>query len=287
MKILITGTNGFLGRKLFTSLKDKYEVYGTSRRMSCLQERIYLVDLLDEKEPEKIIEETSPDILINTASIVDVDKCEKNNKLAHKTHISLTEKLVRLCNNNKIKLIQFSSDYVFSGEEDGYLVSSKKRPINYYGQTKSSGEDIILKSSNNSTIVRPTWLYGFNSLEDKNNFVLNVLNRLSQDKEVILDNRRIKYPLLIDDVSKAVQEIIEFGYNGIFHISGKDETTKYSMGLKIAKMFGFQENLVIGKDLNEINRPYKIKFLDGWPKTTGLDEGLKLIKKQMEEFKRK
>ena len=284
MKILITGTDGFLGKKLFNLLAKKYETFGITRKEN--RENIFSLDITDNKKANEIFNKIKPEILIHTAALVDVEKCEKEKELAFKVNTEATENIAKICKKPNIKMIYISTDYVFSGKEESYSIKSTPNPISYYGETKLLGEKAVQSLLNNYIIIRPTILYGFNSAEDKKNFVLNTINKLKNNEQVILDNKRIKYPLLIDDVAKTISKLIETNYQGIFHISGPDAVTKYEFGKKIARVFSLPEEKIIGENLKEQYRPYKVRFENqSIVKVLNLEQGLNLIKKQMREAK--
>lgn len=284
MKILITGIDGFLGKKLFSSLGKEYDTYGTSRRIIQQSGNIHPLDILDKNKSLELIIQIQPQILIHNAAIVNVEKCEEEKKLAYDTHVTATKNLAEICQKSDIKMIYFSTDYVFSGKDKEYGIDSKKNPINYYGETKSIAEDSIKSIMKDYLIIRPGLLYGFNDINDKKNLVLDIIKKLKNGEEIVLENNRIRYPLVIDDVSRAVGESINANYQGILHISGTEGLTKYEFGQKIAEVFNLPNNKIIGKDLNEPNRPYHIKLLNCWPGALSLIQGLNLVKKQIERY---
>lgn len=277
-KILITGADGFLGNKIFEDFSRDYEVYGTSRNIE--SEKIFPMNLRNPLELKSLIEKLQPSILIHTAALVDVDKCERDKDLAYEVNYKATEEIAKLCGEFGIKMIYFSTDYIFSGNELSYSVNSKPNPINYYGETKLMGEEAVKKFVEDYVIIRPTILYGF-SPSNKKNLVLDIVSKINSKTEIILDNKRVKYPLLIDDVSKAVKKIIVSNFTGLIHLSGPSEVTKYDWGIKIAEVFSLPLEKIKGKDLNETNRPFKVKFEDNYIKALNLEDGLNLIKNKV------
>ncbi|MBI2043096.1 NAD(P)-dependent oxidoreductase [Candidatus Pacearchaeota archaeon] len=281
MEILITGIDGFLGKKLFDILKKKYDVFGISRRNA--GENIFLADISEKNSIEKVIESVNPDVLVHSAALVDVETCEIEKTIAYKTNAEAMKIIAQICQKKRIKLVYFSSDYVFDGNpEVVYEIDSPRNPINYYGITKKAGEDFIFRLVQNHLIVRPTILYGFNNIKDRKNFVKEIIKKLERGSTIELDDQRKKYPLLIDDVAHGLVRLINTDSRGVFHMSGPDEVTKFQFGKIVAKVFSLDEELIVGKDLRETNRPYKIRFSDesmmGMHK---LIEGLEIVRSQM------
>ena len=116
MKILVLGANGNLGTSLVPKLieTNKYEVVPFTRR-DC--------NVMDLKDLKEKIEKVSPDVIINTVAYNKVDACEndlKEQELAIALNMRLPKNLALICEERNIKLIHFSTNYVFSGEKETY-----------------------------------------------------------------------------------------------------------------------------------------------------------------------
>ncbi len=282
MRILVTGTDGFLGKKLFSFLGNKHETFGVSRKQA--RDSVFLVDLSDKDKLSRLIEDIKPNVIIHAAALVDVEGCEIDRERAYKINVGCTENIIPLCKRYSIRLVYISTDYVFSGKEANYTSESEKDPLSYYGETKSIGEEKIKLDLEDFIILRPTILYGFNDINDKNNFVLKIVKKLNNNEELVLDNERVKYPLLIDDVARAIEALIAQNKKGVFHLTGSDAVTKEAWGRKIARVFNLSEDKIVGRDLKEPYRPQKVTFdlKKNIIKVLNLEEGIKLVKKQME-----
>ena len=282
MKILVTGIDGFLGKKLGKILNEKHEIFGTSRKG--FRKNVKMIDVTDVKKMSDYIRKTRTDVLVHNAAIVDVDFCEKEKGTAFEVNAKATGNLAEICKNNGTRMIYISSDYVFSGPDGGHSVNSKRAPLNNYGLTKKIGEDLIAGHLKNYAILRPTILYGFNDFLDDSNIVINLINRINRNEKIVLDNKRIKYPLLIDDVAHAVDKLISSDEIGTFHISGPTPVTRYNWGKAVAKAFNLPGRNIFGEDLKEINKAQNIKLLGNSFKTNNLERGLKLMRRQMENY---
>jgi dTDP-4-dehydrorhamnose reductase len=79
MKILIIGSSGSLGKKLFKLLKKKHQIVHTG-----LKKRKY--NLNNKKIIKNLLKIGNPEIVINCAGIVNIDECEKYKTLAYKSN---------------------------------------------------------------------------------------------------------------------------------------------------------------------------------------------------------
>ena len=75
--ILITGSEGQLGKSIYNAFHDKFKVLPTSRSLSNNLGPNYM-DITDKDNVQKIISKFKPDILINCAAFTNVDKSETN-----------------------------------------------------------------------------------------------------------------------------------------------------------------------------------------------------------------
>jgi dTDP-4-dehydrorhamnose reductase len=74
------------------------------------------------------------------------------------------------------KLVFYSSDYVFNGENDPYQETDQPDPICVYGRQKLEVEQKISELLDNYLICRIAWVYGHEN--PGKNFVLRLISTL-------------------------------------------------------------------------------------------------------------
>ena len=250
MKILITGASGFLGTKLFDILSRNHEIAGTyfTKKKNNLHA---FLDITSEIGVEKFISQVNPDAVIHTAALVNVDFCEVERDKAYKINVLGTQNVIKASKRINAKLIYISSDYVFDGENPPYRENDKCRPVNYYGETKLEGEEIVQKELDDFLIIRPTILYGFADEQDKTTYVTQVLEKLALAQPFGADTETVKYPILIDDVALAIKKLLELDEQGIYHVATQTPMTRYEWSQKIAEEYGYSKDII----RKEIARP--------------------------------
>lgn len=78
-------------------------------------------------------------------------------------------------------MIHISTDYVFDGTKNNpYIETDEPKPLSVYGETKLRGENAIINSGCDYTIIRTSWLY---SAIGKNFF--KTIQKLTSEKESI------------------------------------------------------------------------------------------------------
>ena len=138
MVILITGSNGSLGKEL-------KKIYPNSLTPSSKE-----LDITDRNAVFDYFKNNDIDIVIHAAALTKIRPCEENRTLAWKTNIEGTKNLVDavLESGHSIQFIYISTACVFDGHSEMYKESSTPYPENFYALTKLIGEHEVNKLSN-------------------------------------------------------------------------------------------------------------------------------------------
>ncbi|MBS5951941.1 MAG: NAD(P)-dependent oxidoreductase, partial [Clostridium sp.] len=185
MKILITGSKGQLGNELQDIVKTgEAEIGKVSENIKNAEIFPLDIDELDITKLEdvrRVLNEIKPDVVINCAAATNVDGCESNRDLAFKINAIGPRNLSLVCEEIGAKIVQVSTDYVFSGVGDTPLTEfDLTAPYSIYGKTKLKGEEYVREFSSKYYIVRTAWLYGYVG----KNFVYTMMNLGSQKDEL-------------------------------------------------------------------------------------------------------
>jgi UDP-glucose 4-epimerase len=153
MKILITGSSGYIGGCLFEFLKKKYYVYGIDKAVPKLkkQKNFFQCNLLNFNKIDKIINFIKPDIIIHLAAKSTIDFIKKKKEYIN-DNIIATKNILKSLKKNKIKNFIFSSTAaVYKTSNKALTETSRLKPDNIYGETKLSCERDIIKFLDRST----------------------------------------------------------------------------------------------------------------------------------------
>jgi dTDP-4-dehydrorhamnose reductase len=143
-KIVMTGGSGRFA-KVFRKVKKKEKILFPSRK---------LLDLKNFNSISKYIKKTKPNYLIHCAALSrPMDLHDKNIEESINTNIIGTSNIVRICSQEKIKLIYFSTNYVYPGIKGNYKENDPVLPINNYALSKFGGECAV-QMYDNSLILR-------------------------------------------------------------------------------------------------------------------------------------
>ena len=143
-KIIFTGGSGKFG-KVFKKLNSKKNIYYPSSN---------IFDVTNLKKMERLIKKIKPKIIIHAAAVSrPMDLHEKDIQKSISTNIIGTSNVVNLCQKYRIKLIYFSTNYVYPSKKGNYKEYNPLLPFNNYAWSKLGGECAV-HMLKNSLILR-------------------------------------------------------------------------------------------------------------------------------------
>ncbi len=143
-KIIVTGGDG----RFAQILKKKNKILN----LKFLSKK--KLNILSIKSIENIIKKHKPNIIIHTAGLSrPMDQHDKNIYKSIDLNIIGTANVVKLCKKYKIKLIYFSTNYVYDCIKGNFKETDGIKPINNYGLSKMGGEASVLMYKN-SLVLR-------------------------------------------------------------------------------------------------------------------------------------
>ncbi len=259
--ILVTGCTGRVARAIVRVLLNETEatIIMTSRGEVTLQtdvdERVIFkqLDPFDKKSIKECIHQHNITMIVNTAAVTNVDKCELDRETAWQVNVHLVELLTQVCRIHGLKLIQLSTDYVFDGENGPYTETDVPEPINYYGKSKLAAENIIRSAGIDYIIARTNVVF---SAEYTNSpdFVQWVLRNLSEKNDVRITTGQWCTPTLADNLATTIIRALTLNKSGLYHISGFDYVNRYQFAVAIANSFKYTSDRIIPVDSSELQQ---------------------------------
>ena len=191
--ILVTGGQGRFAKVLKKNNKF-LNLYFASKK-EC--------NILNIKSLEKIIKKLKPKIILHCAGLSrPMEIHQKNIEKSIDLNIVGTANVVKVCKKNNIKIIYFSTGYVYEGKKGNYSEKDPVKPFNNYGLSKLGGECAVLMYKN-SLILRITmtespFIYKKAYTNLKSNFMFH------------------------EDLVRILPKIIN--YKGILNVGGKTQS---------------------------------------------------------------
>jgi len=144
--ILVTGGQGRFAKVLKKNNKF-LNLYFASKK-EC--------NILNIKSLEKIIKKLKPKMILHCAGLSrPMEIHQKNIEKSIDLNIVGTANVVKVCKKNNIKIIYFSTGYVYEGKKGNYSEKDPVKPFNNYGLSKLGGECAVMMYKN-SLILRIT-----------------------------------------------------------------------------------------------------------------------------------
>ena len=239
-RIAITGCAGYIGRNLGIYLQKKgYSVCGIDNRLSPTSglppDGLHQADITNPEEIQSVLSMILPDIVVHTAGLSDLKKCESSHELALRTNVEGTRNIVNWIRDmaQKPRLLFMSSDYVFDGERGDYREDDVPNPQTFYGMTKLTSENDISSSLDDYIICRSAGVYGRGG-----NFFKFVSESIAEGREIEVFRDVQSTPTYIDYLLDCLGRLIEQDFRGVIHVAGRERVSRYEFALAVAEVLG-------------------------------------------------
>ena len=272
IKILITGSKGFVGKHLINNLKKKkFKLYTSDKNL------IYNNSLSNIPKTDFVIHLASKNFLTKN---LDDSKFLINN-------IKITNNIINYCINKNAKLI-FLSSYVYGNCNLPTNEKSMIKPSNIYSLSKVFAENLINYYVNNKEleciILRVFNLFGIN--QNKKFLIPMIIDQVINSKKIVINDISPSRDFLyIDDFIDLLNTIISKKFHSdVFNI-GSGKTYKLTKIIEIIQK-EFKTNLpIINRNLKRNNEIYisqadisKIRKKYKWSPKTSFNIGIRKIK---------
>jgi dTDP-4-dehydrorhamnose reductase len=223
MNVLLTGASGQVGKDLVHTCPDKINLLALDK---------HTLDISNHDNIKKIFNKFKPNLVINAAAYTSVENAEAEKELAYQINRNGVANIALACKTNNIRLIHYSTDYVFDGKNSfPYTTQYKPNPINVYGQSKLEGEKKALEINHGKTlIIRTSWIYSNHG----NNFVNTMLKLMNENESIEIITDQTGTPTWARSVAKITWRfVIHPEFNGVFNFSDSGSTTWFEFAKEI------------------------------------------------------
>ena len=225
--VIVTGANGILANEIKLNFSKKIKVFFYNKNK---------FNIRNYNQSYKICKIIKPKLIINTAAYTDTENSEQQKKDVNKTNVKGLENLIKISKLLDIKLIHFSSDYIFNGKKrKPYLETDKTKPLNYYGKSKLKGELLIKKHYyKNTMLFRTSLLYS----EFNKNILKTIIYNLKKNNDINFMHDVICSPTSANSLAKFLNFILInnlFKY-GIYNFCDSGYCSNYEYALYVKKL---------------------------------------------------
>ena len=207
---MILGASGRLGRALWACRPRTLEVTALTHAE---------LDVTDIQSLELLVALAHPEVVINAAAWTDVSGAQIQEAAAHAVNAAAPGAMGRLFARLGIRIVHFSTDYVFSGEgRDAWDESCRPQPraSGVYGMTKFNGERLLEESGVFGSIVRVGWLHS-----GERDFVSAILSAAAEGRLLSVTRSQVGTPTSTEALARwtwnALPELTKPDRLGVVH----------------------------------------------------------------------
>jgi dTDP-4-dehydrorhamnose reductase len=246
MKIVILGASGMLGNAIYRHLSENhtFNVYGTVRSENYLNffnEKLRAnleskIDVTNLPGLNSYLEKVKPDVVINCIGVI--KQISDKTKITDLLYLNsvFPHHLIKISKSLKFKLVQISTDCVFSGKKGNYSENDFADAEDLYGISKFLGE----LSAHPDAITIRTSIIGNELVGEHSllNWFLSQKNSIQGYTKAIFSG----FPTI--ELAEIIEKYIlsDLSLCGLFHVSS-DPISKYHLLKLIAKKY--QKNVEI------------------------------------------
>jgi dTDP-4-dehydrorhamnose reductase len=235
VKILLIGASGQLGGDLLRN-NPGHELVAPPRDE---------LDMARRGEATRAIERVRPELVINCSAFHQLTRCEEDPAQTFLVNAIAVRELAAACAVRDARLVTFSTDYVFGGEQrqEPYRENDAPAPVQLYGISRLAGERAALAyAPQHAVVIRTCGLYGRAGSKSRGgNFVDGRAAEARAGKRIeMASEQTVGAPTSSDDLSRAVFELISHpGLRpGIHHLVNEGTCTWYEFTREIARLAG-------------------------------------------------
>ena len=257
--VMVSGAHGQL-------VTDIIKILGKDSDFSVVSYDRRRLDVTDKLLLEQEFERIKPDFFIQGASYHVVEQINNNPTEACDVNVASLHYLSNLCYEYNTTLINFSTNYVFSGIKpmngdwgdwpgsEHYNENDTPHPVNLYGILKYAGEQVASASEKHYNI-RVSGLFGKTGSRAKNgmNFPyiikknLELNNRADHHEPVEVVADQVINVGYTADLARVIVEMMKQESNdkyGLYHLVNKGDCTWYEVAQQIAEILGYGKDKI-------------------------------------------
>jgi dTDP-4-dehydrorhamnose reductase len=212
------------------------------------------LDITDTDALARFFSETTPDVVINTVALIQVDAIEDDPVPAWQINAIGAGNVARALAQTSIpntRLVHISTNYVFGDTKDRYVEDDPVAPINSYGKSKAVGEELVQHYSERAGlpyhIVRTSWIFS----SQKKTFVDSVAQALLKGETIQAFTDQYGNLTYGPDLARAIVDdfVLMDRESGIYHLvndvkNARRAVSRYEIAIAIAGMLGIANSQV-------------------------------------------
>jgi dTDP-4-dehydrorhamnose reductase len=283
-KFFLLGSNGLLGSE-FKKILPQKKTLTLAKSNAKIKS-----NLKDFQKLKKIFLKYKFKYVINCIAITDVNKCEKFSENCLRINAKLPKLLSELSIEHKFKLIQISTDHLYTGKiNKNNKESFSLHTVNNYARSKLISENYV--KINKKNLVIRTNFTGFRK-KIKSTFVGLIYYSILRKKKIKLYTDMYRSTLDVRTCAKLITKLIIKNAQGIYNCGTSLPLSKSEFAIYFAKQMnkklnyektsldvnGVKRAKYQGLDVNKIEKKLGIKMINPYKAIKNLTNRLPTLK---------
>jgi dTDP-4-dehydrorhamnose reductase len=225
MRALIPGSAGLIGTALRAQAPAGVEVIGLD---------LLELDITDAAAVQRAIDYYQPDIVLNAAGYLAVDKAETERDEVMRVNAEGPRHLAHALSHGTARMVHLSTNYVFSGRSSvPYQPEDPAEPVSMYGVSKRAGEVAVLQTlGERATVVRTSWVHARHG----NSFLRTILKVLKERGTARVVDDQLGTPTSAQSLSGVLWRVaLDPAIVGIHHFTDAGVASWYDFAVAIAE----------------------------------------------------
>jgi dTDP-4-dehydrorhamnose reductase len=218
MKFIVLGGSGLVGSHVLSvASASGHAALGTTR--AAASQGLSQLELGDEICAVRLLESAAPDVVIYAAGWTWVDGCESDQSRSRRENFEQPLSIARWCAARGVRMLYYSTSYVFDGTKGNYVEEDSVSPLNVYGRHKADAEKAIMDIFGGSALIaRLICVWGVERA--RKNFAYQVAKAAQSGAKLMLPSDQCGNPTWAGDVGEWSVRLCEQSASGIWHLAG-------------------------------------------------------------------
>lgn len=242
MKVAVIGANGQLGADVVRAFTAEGDLVTALTHQE--------IELSDAHSVHKAVGERTPALIVNTAAMHHVEKCEGEPERAFAVNAIGARNLALAAREIGAVLIHVSTDYVFDGSKRAaYSEQDAPRPLNVYGNSKLSGEYFVRSTTEKHFVLRTSAIYGKDACRAKGglNFVELMLKLAKERSGMRVVDSEIVSPTPTVDLARQMVALSRTEAYGLYHATSEGSCSWHEFAREIFALTNTRTNLEVAR----------------------------------------
>jgi dTDP-4-dehydrorhamnose reductase len=240
MRIAVIGANGQLG-------SDVLRAFARNGDEVCPMTHSE-IELADIDSVSRTLKESKPDIVVNTAAMHHVEKCEDAPEQAFAVNAIGARNLALVTADVGAVLMHVSTDYVFDGRKGSpYEEEDAPQPLNVYGNSKLAGEYFVRSLSEKHFVLRTSAIYGKSPCRAKGgrNFIQLMLKLAGERDEIRVVDNEVVSPTSTAELAQQLVALSRCDCYGLYHATAEGSCSWFEFARTIFSLTNTADKLKV------------------------------------------